>query len=204
VLLVDLLDEAVTRMERSFSEKDEEAAAKGMEAKGKLSLGERAGAAKVLGYAAIKYADLKGNRESNYVFTYDRMLDKKGNTAVYLLYASSRMCSILRDGKEKHGVDVDALLAEGATVQLVHETELALGKAMLRFQEVVERCLDNLLPSALCEYLYDLCNLFTKFYVACKVLGSPEMNQRLLLLAALVNVLRTGYGLIGIGFLEKI
>ena len=70
---------------RSFTEKEEEAAAKGMESKGKLEPHERAEAAKILGYAAVKYADLKGNRQSNYVFSYDRMLDKKGNTAGALL-----------------------------------------------------------------------------------------------------------------------
>jgi len=204
VRLVDLLDEAVSRMERSFQDKEEEAAAKGMEAKGKLAVDERAAAAKVLGYAAIKYADLKGNRQSNYVFTYDRMLDAKGNTAVYLLYAGARISSILRTAKESRGFDLQAMLASGATVTLVDATELALGKGMLRFHEVVEQCLRTLSPSTLCEYLYELCNSLTKFYQACKVLGSPEQDQRLLLLSALQKVLRTGYALIGIGFLEKI
>jgi arginyl-tRNA synthetase len=36
--------------------------------------------------AAIKYSDLQNNRLTNYTFSYDRMLDMKGNTAVYLLY----------------------------------------------------------------------------------------------------------------------
>ena len=204
VRLVDLLDEAVSRMERSFAEKEEEAAAKGLESKGKLAVEERAAAAKVLGYAAVKYADLKGNRQSNYVFSYDRMLDKKGNTAVYLLYASARISSILRTAAEDKGVDIATAIASGTRVQLVEETELALGKALLRFQEVVEQCLTTLTPSVMCDYLYELCGQFTKFYSACKVLGTPEQNQRLLLLSALEKVLRKGYSLIGIGYLEKI
>ena len=204
VRLVDLLDEAVSRMERSFAEEEEEAAAKGIESKGKLEVHERAAAAKVLGYAAVKYADLKGNRVSNYVFSYDRMLDKKGNTAVYLLYASARITSILRRAKEELGIEVDALIASGETVNLVHDTELALGKAILRFQEVVEQSLTTLTPSTLCEYLYELCTLNSKFYLNCHIIGEPEQNQRLLLLAALEATLRKGYSLIGIGYLEKI
>ena len=51
-------------------------------------------AAEIIGVAAIKYFDLKQNRITNYVFDYDRMLDPKGNTAVYLLYAYARICSI--------------------------------------------------------------------------------------------------------------
>ena len=92
----------------------------------------------------------------------------------------------------------------GKRIKLVHEAELALGKGLLRFQEVVELTLHSLLPSTLCEYLYDLCNLFTKFYSACRVLDVAEQDERLLLLAALEKVLRKGYSLIGLGYLEKI
>ena len=78
-----------------------------------------------MGYAAVKYADLKGNRNSNYVFSYDRMLDKRGNTAVYLLYAGSRISKILRDAKEAKGVDVNTLLCgchRDRTLQYGHVT----------------------------------------------------------------------------------
>ncbi len=44
----------------------------------------------------MKYYDLKQNRISNYNFDYDKMLDPKGNTAVYLMYAYARICSIMR------------------------------------------------------------------------------------------------------------
>ena len=77
-------------------------------------------------------------------------------------------------------------------------------QALLRFHEVVEQTLRNLMPSVLCEYLYELCTLLSKFLKACMVLGSPEMGQRLLLVSAVSQLLRTGYDLIGIGFLEKI
>ena len=92
----------------------------------------------------------------------------------------------------------------GVTVKLDHPNELALGRGLLRFQEVIETCLVSLLPSALCDYLYDLCGLFTKFYQTCRVIGEPEQNARLLLLLALEKVLRKGYSLIGIGYLERI
>lgn len=79
-----------------------------------------------------------------------------------------------------------------------------LGKALLRFPEIIELTLSTLQPNYMCEYLYDLCTLFTKFYQACKVIGSPEERSRLVLLAALEKVLRKGYSLLGIGYLERI
>ena len=84
------------------------------------------------------------------------------------------------------------------------EAELALAKHLLAFQEVIERTLTGLTPSTLCEYLYELCTLNSKFYLNCHIIGEPEQNQRLLLLAALEATLRKGYSLIGIGYLEKI
>lgn len=49
-----------------------------------------------------------------------------------------------------------------------------------------------------------MCNSFTKFYQACKVIGDPEMKSRLLLIYAVDKVLRKGYELLGIGYLERI
>ena len=206
--LVDLLDEAVDGAMKELTARKEEqikAAREGGRANAaNMSDEEMKNAAAVLGYGAAKYADLKSNRISNYIFSYERMLDPRGNTAVYLLYAGARIASILRTAEQDKGVDFNALLASGVTVQLVEPAELALGRGILRFQEVVETTLASLLPSTLCDYLYELCNLFTKFYQACKVIGSPEMGQRCLLLLALEKVLRQGYSLVGIGYLERI
>ena len=55
----------------------------------------------VLGYGACKYADLKSNRISNYIFSYEKMLSPNGNTAVYLLYAGARIAGILRKAYDK-------------------------------------------------------------------------------------------------------
>ena len=71
-------------------------------------------AACAMGYGAVKYADLRNSRLTNYKFSFDTMLALNGNTAVYLLYAHARIAGIVR----KSGRDVEALLAEGKAVQL--------------------------------------------------------------------------------------
>ena len=89
----------------------------------------------MLGYGAVKYADLKSNRNSNYIFDYDRMLDPRGNTAVYMLYTGARLCSILRKaGAEIGSAPAQALLAQ-TTLTLDHPAELAVAGALIRFQE---------------------------------------------------------------------
>src|SRR6201999_2309689 len=52
--------------------------------------------ARVIGVGAVKYADLSQNRQSNYVFSFERMLSLKGNPAPYVQYAYARIRSILR------------------------------------------------------------------------------------------------------------
>lgn len=51
--------------------------------------------AKMLGIAAVKYADLRMNRLSDYKFSFQKMLDLRGDTAIYLLYCQARIISIL-------------------------------------------------------------------------------------------------------------
>lgn len=50
-----------------------------------------------IAYGCIKYADLSHNRGHDYVFSFEKMLEDKGNTAVYLLYAFTRIKSIINN-----------------------------------------------------------------------------------------------------------
>jgi arginyl-tRNA synthetase len=56
-----------------------------------LSDDELKAAQKAIAYGCIKYADLSHNRTNEYIFSYDKMLEDKGNTAVYMLYAYTRI-----------------------------------------------------------------------------------------------------------------
>ncbi|XP_024030858.1 arginine--tRNA ligase, chloroplastic/mitochondrial isoform X1 [Morus notabilis] len=191
VRLVDLLDEAKSRSKTALIErgKAEEWTEQELEQ-----------TAEAVGYGAVKYADLKNNRLTNYTFDFDQMLNDKGNTAVYLLYAHARICSIIR----KSGRDIEELKKTG-TVVLDHAGERELGLYLLQFSEVVEEACTNLLPNVVCEYLYNLSEIFTKkFYSNCQVVGSPEETSRLLLCEATARVMRKCFYLLGIVPVYKI
>jgi len=155
--------------------------------------------AEAVGYGAIKYADLKNNRLTNYTFNFDQMLNDKGNTAVYLLYAHARICSIIR----KSGKDIEELKKNG-TIVLGHADEHILGLHLIQFAEMVEEACTNLLPNVVCEYLYNLSEIFTRFYTNCKVVGSEEETSRLLLCEATAVVMRKCFYLLGITPVYKI
>ncbi|CAI9774187.1 unnamed protein product [Fraxinus pennsylvanica] len=190
VKLVDLLDEAKNRCKTALIQRG-----KGQE----WTEEELERTAEAVGYGAVKYADLKNNRTTNYTFNFDQMLNDKGNTAVYLLYAHARICSIIR----KSGKDIEELKKVG-TLELAHPDERVLGLHLLQFAETVEEACTNLLPNVLCEYLYNLSEDFTRFYTNCQVVGSAEETSRLLLCEATAVVMRKCFHLLGITPVYKI
>ncbi|CAL4895546.1 unnamed protein product [Urochloa decumbens] len=188
VRLVELLDEAKSRSKSELLQRLTE--------NGKIvdwTDEELEQTSEAVGYGAVKYADLKNNRLTNYTFSFEQMLSDKGNTAVYLQYAHARICSIIR----KSNKDVEELKMSGA-ISLDHPDERVLGLYLIRFAEVVEEACTNLLPNVVCEYLYNLSEMFTKFYTNCQVVGSPEETSRLLLCQATAVVMRQCFQLLGI------
>lgn len=150
-------------------------------------------AARIMGISAIKYADLHNNRTTNYTFSYDRMLDLKGNTAVYLLYTHARISSIL----DRAGDEVISSFDEGDLV-LTDEKERRLALAILKLPDTIDSVIQDLLPSRLCDYTYSLCVAFNEFYGACKVIGDEQEKQRLILCHTTALSLRRAFYILGI------
>ncbi len=152
-------------------------------------------AANILGINAIKYSDLSCHRNSDYVFSYDKMLRFEGNTAAFLLYALVRIKSIQR--KVKTSSD------KASNIVLKDPTEIALGLLICQFPEVLQQTEKELVPSYLCEYLYRLAEKFHLFFHNCRVEGVPEQASRLLLCEAVARVLETSFSLLGLKPLER-
>jgi arginyl-tRNA synthetase len=144
----------------------------------------------VVGIAAIKYADLSGDRRSDYVFDWDRMLASTGNTGPYLQYAYARVRSLFqRAGAVPPG---PVILGEAA--------ERALALALLGFEPAVTAAADRREPHRLAAYLHDLAVAFSVFYERCPILRSAgEIRASRLTLADLTaRTLDRGLTLLGI------
>ena len=193
VRLQDLLDEAIARTRTDLESRLKE--------EGRQETEEFiAHAAQVVGISAVKYADLSQNRTSNYVFSYNKMLALKGNTAPYLLYAYVRTQCISRKGEidfEQMGVD--------AKIVLQQEIELVLAKHILQLSEVLSAVEQDLLPNRLCQYLYELSEKFNQFFDRCPVLKAeePVRTSRLVLCDLTARTLKLGLSLLGIQVLER-
>ena len=185
VKLADLLGEAEERAYALVSQKNPD-----------LSEEKKKNIAHVVGIGAVKYADLSKSRTSDYIFNWESMLSFEGNTAPYLQYAYTRVQSIFRKS-----TDYDAK----AKIQIVERPEKQLSAALAQFEDTVLAVADGGYPHHLCQYLYQIATLFSRFYEACPVLKSEgEMRASRLQLAALTALtLKTGMNLLGIEVLEE-
>ncbi len=189
VKLQDLLDEAEERALKLVNEKSPE-----------LAESQRREIARVVGLGAVKYADLLPNRQSDYVFSWDKMLALQGNTAPYLLYAYARIKSIFRKLENPAAPLPDAALI------LVAPEEIVLAKQLLHFGITLEGVAEEYRPNFLCNYLYELAGKFTSFYENCPVLKAEDAAtraSRLTLCDLTARVLKQGLETLGISTVEQ-
>ena len=186
VKLGDLLDEAEERALKIVSEKSPE-----------LPEAQRQEIARVIGLGAVKYADLLPNRQSDYIFSWDKMLALQGNTAPYLVYAYARIKSIFRKAEGR---------IQNAEIKLTAAEEFTLAKHLLNFGITLEAVADELRPNYLCNYLFELAGKFTSFYENCPVLKADDVttrDSRLALCDLTARVLQQGLATLGIETVEQ-
>jgi arginyl-tRNA synthetase len=193
ITLVSLLDESKQRARQRIDE--------GI-AEGRLRVRpeEIDEVSRVVGLGAVKYADLRQNRLSDYQFDWDKMISFQGNAGPYLQYAYARCASIFAKG----GITMDSV-ANSATITLEAPAEQTLGKHLLRFADVVYQAGATSQPHLICEHIYELARAFNGFYAECPVLDAKGATResRLGLTASTARQIRRGLGLVGIGVVDR-
>ena len=194
VKLRDLLEEAVQRAQTVVEEKNPD-----------LPADRKAEIAQAVGIGAIKYADYSNNRNSDYVFSFDKMLAMEGNTAPYMQYAYARIKSIERKAEGK--VDVGNELANiSSTLAFTDEAEKDLAKMLIRYDQAIAAAASECRPNYLTAYLYDLAKAFNNFFRDCPVIKADTAQRptRLLLCDLTARTIRHGLTeLLGINVVEQ-
>jgi arginyl-tRNA synthetase len=200
VKLKDLLNEAIRIAGADIRSRNKDKADKAFEARVDR-------VARIVGIGAVKYADLSMNRESNYRFSYERMLSLNGNTAPYMLYAYARICGIIRKAS---GQESDADVEWPAAAQeiiLSHETEEDLVRTLVKLQDLLLEVERDLYPNRICDFLFETSQKFNQFYENCSVNAAetPELKaSRLSLCMATAGTIRLLLGILGIEVVEKL
>lgn len=186
VKLIDLLDEAVLKAKETINDKE------------LYSPEQLESLAKIIGIGAVKYADLSINRESNYIFNWDKMLSFEGNTSLYMQYAYARIQSIFR----KYDGPIEGNIIIGDAL------EHRLSTMLLRFEDVLNRAAMDAAPNQITTYLYDLVTLFMRFYEQNPILkeGVEEATKmsRLALADLTAKTIKQGLEILGIEVVDKL
>ncbi|MDR0521995.1 MAG: arginine--tRNA ligase [Planctomycetaceae bacterium] len=158
--------------------------------------------ARRIGIGAVIYADISQNRESDYVFSYEKMLAMNGNTAAYMQYAFARIKSIFAKGN----IDIAAIRRQSNMLQLTQPAERALALELLKFGEALDFALRDYRPNILTAYLYELANRYSVFFEQCPVLKAESeevRTSRLLLCDLTARTIQKGLELLGIETVER-
>ena len=175
-----------------------------IESKGREeAVGDAAETARKIALGALNYYLLQVQPQHDMVFDPKKSISFNGNTGPYLQYTCARISSILRKAEEAkaefEGVEWDGSLLTG-------EDEKILLKAIESFPETVRKAALSYDPSIVASYLYEAAKTFSHYYHDNQVLKAETKElslSRLHLVSALRIVMRNGFALIGVPYLES-
>ena len=155
-------------------------------------------AAKVIAYGALKYGILKVSPEKNVIFHWQQALSFDGETAPYIQYAYARISSIIKKNRNKMPKKADFSLLD-------KKEEIELIKKLAEFPNIVEKTANELRPSIIANYVYELAKQFNEYYHAHNILKEKDKikNATLVLVGCIRQVLKNSLNLLGIGVLER-
>ena len=147
--------------------------------------------------AAVKYSILRNQPNKVIMFNLDDALNFEGDTGPYLLYSYARASSILKKSKEKHKIEHH----DETPDEIEKQNELI--KKLSQFPEVVAKAYNDLNPSHIANYSYDIAKTFNEFYHLSKVIGSEKEKELLNIVQSFRIVLKNSLSLLGIEVVEE-
>lgn len=146
----------------------------------------------IVGVGAFKYIMLKNSLNKTITFDSNEALKFEGDTGPYLLYSYARASSIIKKSKKKPSINISEL----------HEKEFSLVKKLSEFPDIVLKSYNELNPSIIASYSYQLAQTFNEFYHSCPVIGDENESFRITVVDSFRKVLKNSLALLGIKTLE--
>ena len=158
--------------------------------------------ARVVGLGALKYFILKVDPRKNMLFNPEESIDFNGNTGPFIQYTYARIRSILRKAAEQ-GIEIPEKLSSDITLS---NKEISLIQHLQGFALAVRQAGQDYNPSCIANYCYELVKEYNQFYHDFSILREEDNNKKLLrivLSAAVSQVIKDGMGLLGIEMPER-
>lgn len=158
-----------------------------------------------IGLGALKFYLLRVDPKKKMIFDPKESIDLHGFTATFIQYAHARICSILR--KENMAVLPEAAQFAGfASTQELSKAEKNILVALEQYPAIIENAAIELNPANICNYAFQLSQLFNTFYdqhSIAKAENEEKKQLRLMMIVMIAQTLRHGMHLLGIRLPEK-
>lgn len=152
--------------------------------------------AHAVGVGAVKFYDLKTDRDNGYDFDLEAMVSFEGETGPYVQYAYARIQSILRKAAFVPASDANYALNDAESWDII--------KLLQDFPSIIQRAAEKYDPSVVAKYAINLAQSFNKYYAHTRILDeNPERDSRLALAYATGVVLKEALRLLGVDAPEK-
>lgn len=163
---------------------------------------EKAENARIVGMGALKYFLLKVDARKNMLFNPEESIDFNGNTGPFIQYTYARIRSVLRKANAQ-GLDINSPVPAGTEV---NDKEAALIQLLADFDATVRQAGEDMSPSIIANYCYDLVKEYNQFYHDYSILREENEGKkrlRLVLSANVAKIVRSGMNLLGIEMPER-
>lgn len=157
----------------------------------------------IVGLGALKYFILKVDPRKNMLFNPKESIDFNGNTGPFIQYTHARIKSVLRKAASEQGLTADVVLSENLSIS---DKESSLIQLLAEYPNVVREAGQEFSPALIANYIYELVKEYNQFYHDFSILReeNPDLkNFRLVLSAAVADVVKNGMGLLGIEVPER-
>lgn len=159
----------------------------------------------MIGLGALKFYLLRVDPKKKMIFDPKESIDLHGFTAAYIQYAHARICSVLR--RENLPVLPDrSLLKDQEFSQPLTKAEKDLLISLEQFPAVLDSAADELNPSAIGNYAFQLAQLFNTFWdihSIAKAENEEKKQLRIRIIVMTALTLRNGMALLGIRLPER-
>ena len=166
-------------------------------------VGDADDVAEKVALGALHYYILQATPVKDMLFNPAESLSFNGNTGPYLQYMGARINSILAKAAEA-GVTEDS--SEAAVALLSSEDEWAWIKPLGDYPNVIAKAAENLDPSLVAAYVYEVAKLFSKFYQNCSIVNAENKQlagARLYLASCTLQVIKNAMNLVLVPYLER-
>ena len=186
IKLEDLLNEAISRVDKILEEKNPD-------------VENKEGIARKVGIGAVVFNNLATSRVKDQIFKWEEVLNFQGETGPYIQYTYVRTQSVLNKAQYMPKAE------EININNLQDKYSQNIINIIYNFEETLKQVVYKNEPSILARYLIDLAKSYSLFYNENKIICNEKeiQNARIYLTYMVGKVLKQGAKLLGIEMPEK-